>query len=55
LICLFFNSFCFSYDGIFKRKTRDGLNDDPNAIDGCATFYRRERFALMEQYGKQKK
>jgi len=41
------------YDGIFKRKTRDGGSDlAGNAmIDGCATFFKRDRFALMEQYG----
>eukprot|EP00457_Paulinella_chromatophora_P004206 gb/GEZN01004216.1/.p1 GENE.gb/GEZN01004216.1/~~gb/GEZN01004216.1/.p1 ORF type:complete len:648 (-),score=30.14 gb/GEZN01004216.1/:29-1972(-) len=39
------------YDGIFKRKTREPLGDDPGAIDGCAIFYKRERFALREQYG----
>jgi CCR4-NOT transcription complex subunit 6 len=38
------------YDGIFKRKTRESQSDDLLAIDGCATFYRRERFALNEQY-----
>jgi hypothetical protein len=41
------------YDGIFKKKTRDAGNDSAGnqMIDGCATFYKRERFALMEQYG----
>ena len=41
------------YDGIFKRKTRDAGNDSAGnqMIDGCATFYKRDRFALMEQYG----
>lgn len=38
------------YDGVFKSKTRDALGDNPNAIDGCAIFFRRDRFALMEQY-----
>ncbi len=38
------------YDGVFKSKTRDALGDNPNAIDGCAIFFRRERFALTEQY-----
>jgi CCR4-NOT transcription complex subunit 6 len=38
------------YEGVFKSKTRDALGDNPNAIDGCAIFFRRERFALMEQY-----
>eukprot|EP00808_Paulinella_micropora_P018719 g22037.t1 len=39
------------YDGIFKAKTREPVGDDPGAIDGCAIFYKRERFALREQYG----
>jgi mRNA deadenylase 3'-5' endonuclease subunit Ccr4 len=39
------------YEGIYKRKTRDSHGEDPDAIDGCALFYRRDRFALLEQYG----
>jgi CCR4-NOT transcription complex subunit 6 len=39
------------YDGIFKRKTRESMSEDAAAIDGCATFYRRDKFALNEQYG----
>ena len=41
------------YDSIFKKKTRDAGSDlaGKEQIDGCATFYKRERFALMEQYG----
>jgi CCR4-NOT transcription complex subunit 6 len=35
---------------VFKPKTRDAMGDNPNAIDGCAIFFRRERFALTEQY-----
>jgi len=39
------------YDGVLKRKNRPAVGDDPGAIDGCATFYKRDRFALCEQYG----
>lgn len=39
------------YDGIFKHKTRESFGANPKAIDGCAVFYKKDRFALMEQYG----
>jgi CCR4-NOT transcription complex subunit 6 len=39
------------YDGLYKRKTREAIGDNPNVIDGCAIFYRRSRFELSEQYG----
>jgi len=38
------------YDGIFKAKTREGFGADPKQIDGCAIFYKKDRFALLEQY-----
>ena len=38
------------FEGVFKPKTRDALGDNPNAIDGCAIFFRRDRFSLTEQY-----
>merc|ERR1719317_1805942 len=44
------------YDGIFKGKTRGDFNSrgaDPENVkkmDGCAIFYKKDRFALMEQY-----
>jgi len=46
------------YDGIFKGKTRGdigGGREDPEVscnkkMDGCAIFYKKDRFALMEQY-----
>jgi CCR4-NOT transcription complex subunit 6 len=31
------------YDGIFKRKNRETVRENPNAIDGCAIFYKRDR------------
>lgn len=38
------------YDSVYKRKTREAYGTTPNAMDGCAIFYRRERFAMCEQY-----
>lgn len=38
------------YDGIFKQKTRDVRGMEAKKIDGCAIFYKKDRFALMEQY-----
>jgi len=44
------------YDGIFKGKTRldsGSRGADPEILkkmDGCAIFYKKDRFALMEQY-----
>lgn len=38
------------YDGIFKQKTREVHYMDAKKIDGCAIFYKKDRFALMEQY-----
>jgi len=37
------------YEGLFKSKTRLENNDGPSVVDGCAIFYKRDRFALMEQ------
>ena len=39
------------YEGLYKRKTRESMSDDPSTIDGCAIFYRSDRFSLLEQYG----
>jgi len=40
------------YEGLFKKKTRASFNETATAtqMDGCAIFYKEERFALMEQY-----
>jgi len=42
------------YDGIFKAKTRGDYPNPKDAevtpLDGCAIFYKKDRFALMEQY-----
>lgn len=39
------------YEGIFKRKTRDSMTMNADAVDGCAIFFKRDRFTLSEQYG----
>ena len=39
------------YEGLYKRKTRESMSDDPSTIDGCAIFYKADRFSLLEQYG----
>ena len=39
------------YEGVYKRKTRDILGDNQDEVDGCAIFFKRERFAMCEQYG----
>eukprot|EP00479_Gromia_sphaerica_P010633 TRINITY_DN494_c0_g1_i1.p1 TRINITY_DN494_c0_g1~~TRINITY_DN494_c0_g1_i1.p1 ORF type:complete len:217 (+),score=29.41 TRINITY_DN494_c0_g1_i1:498-1148(+) len=38
------------YEGIFKKKTRDNQIERPRRVDGCAIFYKKERWAVMEQY-----
>jgi CCR4-NOT transcription complex subunit 6 len=38
------------YKGVYKRKTRVATGDDKNLIDGCALFFRTERYSLREQY-----
>ena len=39
------------YEGLYKRKTRESMSDEPSTIDGCAIFYKADRFSLLEQYG----
>lgn len=38
------------YMPIYKKKTTELYTDNKYAIDGCATFYRRDRFALVKKY-----
>jgi len=39
------------YDGIFKAKKRNVLHgEESNTMDGCAIFYKRDRFAMIETY-----
>lgn len=38
------------YSAIYKKKTTEIYAGNSYAIDGCATFFRRERFALVKKY-----
>jgi len=40
----------YGYDAVFKRKTRESRSSDPGAVDGCAIFFERKRFALRKQH-----
>lgn len=38
------------YTAIYKRKTTELYTGDSYAIDGCATFFKRDKFALVKKY-----
>lgn len=38
------------YTAIFKRKTNEMYTRDSYAIDGCATFFKKKKFALVKKY-----
>ncbi|XP_058204833.1 carbon catabolite repressor protein 4 homolog 1-like [Rhododendron vialii] len=38
------------YQALFKRKTAEVFNGNINTIDGCATFFRRDRFSHVKKY-----
>ncbi|KAJ0246688.1 Carbon catabolite repressor protein 4 2 [Hirschfeldia incana] len=38
------------YQALYKRKTNEVLSGSTSAIDGCATFFRRDRFAHVKKY-----
>ncbi|XP_009628616.1 carbon catabolite repressor protein 4 homolog 1-like [Nicotiana tabacum] len=38
------------YQALFKRKTAEVFGGNINTIDGCATFFRRDRFAHVKKY-----
>ncbi len=38
------------YTAIYKKKTMEIYTGNAYAIDGCATFFRKERFALVKKY-----
>ena len=38
------------YTAIFKRKTNEMYTRDTYAIDGCATFFKKKKFALVKKY-----
>jgi CCR4-NOT transcription complex subunit 6 len=38
------------YKGVFKRKTREASGEESNFVDGCAIFFRSDRYTLRENY-----
>ncbi|KAK7841338.1 carbon catabolite repressor protein 4 like protein 1 [Quercus suber] len=38
------------YVGLYKRKTNEVYIGNTNTIDGCATFFRRDRFSHVKKY-----
>ncbi|KAK8473651.1 hypothetical protein PHAVU_001G200700 [Phaseolus vulgaris] len=38
------------YYGLYKRKTNEVYSGNMNTIDGCATFFRRDRFSHVKKY-----
>lgn len=39
------------YQALYKRKTNEvSYNGNPQTIDGCATFFRRDRFSHVKKY-----
>ncbi|CAN0879242.1 Carbon catabolite repressor protein 4 homolog 1 [Linum grandiflorum] len=38
------------YQALYKRKTNEVYSGTPNIIDGCATFFRRDRFSHVKKY-----
>ncbi|CAA2981718.1 carbon catabolite repressor protein 4 homolog 1-like [Olea europaea var. sylvestris] len=40
----------YGYQALFKRKTAEVFSGNINTIDGCATFFRRDRFSHVKKY-----
>ncbi|WOK91809.1 carbon catabolite repressor protein [Canna indica] len=38
------------YQALYKKKTSEVYGGNPNTIDGCATFFRRDRFSHVKKY-----
>ncbi|KAL8463806.1 hypothetical protein ACS0TY_033666 [Phlomoides rotata] len=38
------------YQALFKRKTAEVFSGNINTLDGCATFFRRDRFSHVKKY-----
>ncbi|KAM7265363.1 hypothetical protein ACFE04_003046 [Oxalis oulophora] len=38
------------YQALYKRKTNEVFNGNIQTIDGCATFFRRDRFSHVKKY-----
>ncbi|KAL1550048.1 Carbon catabolite repressor protein 4 1 [Salvia divinorum] len=40
----------YGYQALFKRKTAEVFSGNINTLDGCATFFRRDRFSHVKKY-----
>ncbi|XP_042048397.1 carbon catabolite repressor protein 4 homolog 1-like [Salvia splendens] len=40
----------YGYQALFKRKTAEVFSGNMNTLDGCATFFRRDRFSHVKKY-----
>lgn len=38
------------YQALYKKKTSEVYNGNPNSVDGCATFFRRDKFSHVKKY-----
>ncbi|KAJ6849542.1 carbon catabolite repressor protein 4-like protein 1-like [Iris pallida] len=38
------------YQALYKKKTSEVYNGNPNVVDGCATFFRRDKFSHVKKY-----
>lgn len=38
------------YEALYKRKTNEVYGGNINTVDGCATFFRRDRFSNVKKY-----
>jgi CCR4-NOT transcription complex subunit 6 len=38
------------YSAIYKKKTAEMYTGNSYAMDGCATFYKRDKFTLVKKY-----
>lgn len=38
------------YQALYKKKTLEVYNGNSNSLDGCATFFRRDRFSHVKKY-----
>ena len=40
----------YGYDSVYKKKTSEVYAGGTMVIDGCGTFYRRDRFSIIKKY-----
>ncbi|PKA61392.1 Carbon catabolite repressor protein 4 like 1 [Apostasia shenzhenica] len=38
------------YQALYKKKTAEVFSGNPNSLDGCATFFRRDKFSHVKKY-----